>query len=432
MKVVGSMKKIVIKIIIILFILAAIAVGGYFYYDKVYLEKKAVPKISLNGEETITINLNDNYEELGAKASYRDNDVTKSIKIHGDVDNTKVDTYKITYEINVKGKKKSIARTIKVVDTIAPEMTLKGDAEKKFVIGNEYKDEGCTAIDNYDGDITDKIEVTSNVDFNTPGEYEIKYAVVDSSGNASELKRKVTYVKPYKKPLPNENATATSIAVLNYHFLCDPNKGEYCGDGNFMTVQSFEEQLIYLRDNHYKTLTIEEFRAWMYGEIQLPARSVLITFDDGASGTGFQNGNKLIPLLEKYNMHATLFLISGWWQKSNYESPNLDVESHSYDMHTSNYCNGVSRGAKMLCLSNEEVLRDLKSSISALGGRSTAFCFPFYAYSDNAINLVKEAGFKMAFIGGERKATRYDNKYMIPRYHMYKWHSIIDFNNFIA
>ena len=426
------MKKVLLKIFIILIILSAIGVGGYFYYDKVYLEKKAKPVISLIGDKSITLKLEDEYKELGAKAKYRDNDVTKNIKISGNVDNTKIGTYKITYEISAKNKKKSITREVNVIDDIAPEITLKGNKEETLLIGKEYNDAGCSAIDNYDGDITDKVEVTNNIDINNPGDYEVKYVVVDSSNNKSEAIRKVKYVKPYKKPLPDPNATANSIAVLNYHFLCDPSKGEYCGDGNFMTVQSFEEQLKYLKDNNYKTLTIEEFRAWMYGEISLPARSVLITFDDGATGTGFQNGNKLIPLLEKYNMHATLFLISGWWLKSNYSSPNLDVESHSYDMHTSNYCSGVSRGAKMLCLSNEEVLKDLKSSISALGGNNTAFCFPFYAYSDNAINLVKEAGFKLAFIGGDRKATQNDSAYRIPRFHMYKWHSIIDFNNFIA
>ena len=39
-------------------------------------------------------------------------------------------------------------------------------------------------------------------------------------------------------------------------------------------------------------------------------KSVLITIDDGALGTGIQNGNKLIPILEEYKMHATLFLIT--------------------------------------------------------------------------------------------------------------------------
>ena len=169
----------------------------------------------------------------------------------------------------------------------------------------------------------------------------------------------------------------------------------------------------------------------MYGEIDLPARSVLITIDDGGNGTGYNNGNILIPLLEKYNMHATIFLISVWAKAANYKSPNLDLQSHTYAMHNSNICKGVSRGAHILCASDNEVLTDLKMSISEVGD-STAFCFPFYAYSDHAIDLVKEAGFKLAFIGGNYKATRSTNKYKIPRFHMYKSTTITEFNNFIA
>ena len=417
-------------IIIVLVVISALAVGGYFYYDKVYLEKKAMPQIQLNGDDKLTLLLDEDYNELGAKASYRDKDITNDITIIGNVDNSKIGEYIITYEITIKNKTKKVERRISVIDSIAPVITLKGDKSKTYTIGNDYKEEGYTAIDNYDGDISDTVEVTNNIDKNNPGEYEILYKASDSSGNIAEEKRIVKYIKPVKKALPKEGALATSIAVLNYHFFYDPNLKEYSGDGNFTSVQTFEEQLKYLQDNHYKTLTMEEFRAWMYGEIDLPARSVLITVDDGGMGTGYSNGNKLIPLLEKYDMHATLFLISGWWSKSDYASPNLDIESHTHNLHFSSYCSGVSRGAKMLCLSNEEVLADLQKSIETLGS-STAFCFPFYAYTDNAINLVQQAGFKLGFVGGNYKATRNTNKYKIPRFHMYKTTSLTEFNNFI-
>ena len=425
------MKKKVIVIFVCIFVLVLLGIGGYFYYDKVYLENHSIPFIKLNGYDNITLSLNEEYKEQGAKATFRNRDITKEIKIKGDVDTTKVGTYDLTYEIKVNDKTKQVIRRIDVIDTIAPVITLKEDKNKSYTIGTDYEDPGYTATDNYDGDLTDKVEVTNNVNKDNPGDYEIIYTVSDSSGNVTEEKRVVKYVKPIKKALPPEGAKATSIAVLNYHFFYDPNLKETGGDWNFTSVQKFEEQLKYLQDNHYKTLTMEEFRAWMYGEIDLPARSVLITVDDGGRGTGYSNGNKLIPLLEKYNMHATLFLISGWWSKSDYLSPNLDIESHTHNLHFSNYCSGVSRGAKMLCLSNEEVLADLQKSIETLGS-STAFCFPFYAYSDNAISIVQQAGFKLAFIGGNYKATRSTNKYKIPRYHMYKNTTIIEFNNFIA
>lgn len=244
----------------------------------------------------------------------------------------------------------------------------------------------------------------------------------------------VTYIeeKPpvYYHQLPDINSKANEIAVLNYHFFFDPEAGETCPDGNCISVQNFEQQLNYLKQNNYKTLTMDEFKKWMYGEIDLPARSVLITIDDGAMGTGKHNGNKLIPLLEKYQMHATLFLITGWWSIDNYRSPNLDIESHTYNMHEGNYCDGVSRGSKLLCSTKEQVLEDLKLSIEITGSKN-AFCYPLYVYNETTLQVLKELDFKLAFIGGDYKATRNIDKLKIPRYHIYRQTTLDQFINMI-
>lgn len=211
------------------------------------------------------------------------------------------------------------------------------------------------------------------------------------------------------------NANGQKIPVLNYHFFYDPALGESCNENICLEVSVFRQQLDYLKNNGYKTLTMDEFTKWMYGQIELPAKSVLITIDDGAMGTGNHNGNKLIPILEEYNMHATLFLISGWWDVNNYRSKNLDIQSHTYDMHQYGNC---GKG-QVVCATKEELVNDLKKSL-AIVDNNNSFCFPFYSYSDVAIEGVKEAGFKMSFIGGYRKASRNDDKYKIPRYPIHK------------
>lgn len=218
-----------------------------------------------------------------------------------------------------------------------------------------------------------------------------------------------------------QNNGGQKIPVLNYHFFYDANT-EYCGENICLDIKNFKEQLEYLKNNQYKTLTMEEYRAWMYQEIELPSKSVLITIDDGAFGTGRHNGNKLVPILEEYQMHATLFLIAGWWDINNYRSPNLDIESHTYDMHNTGSCGK----AQVICASHDELLNDLQKSISVIG-HNTAFCFPFYTYDEKSINVVKEAGFKLSFVGGNRKSTRGDNKYKIPRYPIYKHTSMEQF-----
>lgn len=420
------MKKIVVFLFCLVLISGA-AVLFFVFKDKIFVDNTDII-LKLKGDSLLTYEFGDSYEEPGYNASYKKEDITDMVKVSDDIDQTKLGEYTITYKINYKKKSSTKKRKVTFVDTTKPELVLEGKDTLTYYVGQKYNEPGYSASDNYDGDLTKEVVISDNINGSQEGEYSVEYIVSDSSGNSVSAKRVVIFKE---KPLPDINATAGAIPVLNYHFFCDPTRGESCSGSNFITVQSFEEQLKFLRDNNYKTLTIGEFNSWMYGQMELPARSVLLTIDDGAAGTGRHNGNKLIPLLEKYQMHATLFLITGWWDINNYKSPYLDIQSHSNDMHTENFCEGVSRGAKMLCLNNEEVLSDLRTSISVIGD-STAYCFPFYASSDNAINLLKEAGFKLAFVGGDVKATRGNNKYKIPRYHIYKSITIEQFKNMVS
>ena len=131
-------------------------------------------------------------------------------------------------------------------------------------------------------------------------------------------------------------------------------------------------------------------------------------------------------------MKATLFLITGWWDINNYnKSEYLEIESHTHSMHTEKFCTGVTRGAQMLCQGNEEVLNDLKTSIEITGSK-LGFCFPFYAYDDRTISLVKEAGFELAFIGGGYKASRNNDKWHIPRYQIKQSTTLETFINYIS
>ena len=94
------------------------------------------------------------------------------VKQSGTIDNTKVGTYKITYQTKYFIFKKEKIKKVKVVDTTKPELTVTGQQEKLIYIGDQYNDEGATATDKYDGDITSKIEVTNNVDTSKAGDYE--------------------------------------------------------------------------------------------------------------------------------------------------------------------------------------------------------------------------------------------------------------------
>ena len=131
-------------------------------------------------------------------------------------------------------------------------------------------------------------------------------------------------------------------------------------------------------------------------------------------GTGKHNGNKLIPLLEKYKQHATLFLITGWWETSNYQSPYLDIQSHTHDLHYEAQC-ADGRG-KVACSDYNTVKNDLTNSLTALNGDKTSFCFPFYSYDKESLQVLDDLGFRVAFIGGNVRATRSQKNHLVTRY----------------
>jgi peptidoglycan/xylan/chitin deacetylase (PgdA/CDA1 family) len=70
----------------------------------------------------------------------------------------------------------------------------------------------------------------------------------------------------------------------------------------------FEQRLRYLADNDYSTLTLDELAHHLADGAPVPDRSVVLTFDDGKLSVW----QFAAPLLEKYRMHATVFVIPGY------------------------------------------------------------------------------------------------------------------------
>ena len=412
-------KKVKVIIIVISILIILIGIGSILYINIHGLSNNL--NIKINGDKTTIVEVGSEYQDQGVTASY-DNKKLSDIKVTGKVDNNKIGIYEITYTVKYKGIEKKIKRKVKVIDTTKPTINLVS-SDINLVVGSQYTEPGYSAKDNYDGDITSNVKVTNNIDTSKIGEYKVDYTVSDSSNNTITISRKVNVIAKPK--------TETKVAVLNYHFFYDPSIGEVCNEGICEDVKDFRAQLDYLKQNNYKTLTMKEFRDWMYGVTEIPEKSVLITIDDGAMGTGKHNGNKLIPILEEYQMHATLFLITSWWDIENYRSPYLDIESHSNDMHNESWCQGVYRGARMLCQSDEQIRADLQKSIDVIGSK-LAYCFPFYAYDNRTVNLVKSLGFDLAFIGGNAKATRSSDKWRIPRYPIMASTSLQSFINIVS
>lgn len=101
-------------------------------------------------------------------------------------------TFKATFVHKTSGIVFDLENQVAVKDLKAPEIYLKGEAEVETYVGNNYVEQGCTAFDDYDGDISKNVQISGYVDTNVVGIYYVSYSVSDSSGNQStQVRRKV-------------------------------------------------------------------------------------------------------------------------------------------------------------------------------------------------------------------------------------------------
>lgn len=234
-----------------------------------------------------------------------------------------------------------------------------------------------------------------------------EYYTISFYGDYFEIKKEDVTLIPNPEA-PKEELE--KVAILNYHFFHDALNGEKCGTTTqriCLTKDKLESHFKYISDEGYFSLRGEDLVLWMNKEIRLPKKSVLITTDDGKQGTQ----THLVELSNKYKVNNVLFLITSSNGPSQYKSEYIDFQSHGNDLH-SYYQGGRGIG---LFLSKEKLITDMKLSIQRVRNNNQLFCYPFYQYNNNMIEAVKESGFEIGLIGGNRKATRKDNRYLLPR-----------------
>ncbi len=241
----------------------------------------------------------------------------------------------------------------------------------------------------------------------------------------------ITLTYLYKNP---------KIPVLCYHNIATQNEKEnYPEESDWtITTDNFKEHLDYLKNNNYKTLTLDEFYNWKIGNLNLPYKSVLITFDDGF----LSNYEYAFKLLKEYNMNATVFVVGSFIDNSTTnewngniktymtkdilenlknEYPNIEIYSHSYNLH---YQGAINQ--------NKDVLMQDIENFDNFYPNTDILCYPFGQYNDNIEDCLKESNYKMAFRYGPnkkdyKKASRNDNIYEIPRLNVSHGMSVFKF-----
>ena len=175
------------------------------------------PVITLNGASTINLNVGETYTEPGATATDNvDGDITANIVTGGDtVDTNTAGTYLVTYNVSdaAGNAATQVTRTVTVIaDTTAPVITLIGSSTINLNVGDTYTEQGATASDNIDGDITANIVTAGTVDTNTASTYVVTYNVSDAAGNtATQVTRTVNVIADITAPV----ITLTGASTIN-------------------------------------------------------------------------------------------------------------------------------------------------------------------------------------------------------------------------
>ena len=209
---------------------------------------------------------------------------------------------------------------------------------------------------------------------------------------------------------------ATHIPVLTYHMVMSDKqkkKAKYRRSSLAVSQSTFDKQVKYLVDKGYRTINCDEFYLWYMGKINLPPRSVLITFDDGYIGVA----TYALPVLKKYNAKGTCFIVGtrtannkkntiGYNMMMNLRASqdNLEFQSHTYALHKKFKKKGEY----------EKVMNDAAKQKAMYG-----FEYLAYPYGRNTAGMraaYAASGIKLAFTYGKNAyATRSQNIYQIRR-----------------
>lgn len=264
-------------------------------------------------------------------------------------------------------------------------MTINGSHDTYVLRGEQYVEGGCHAVDLDEGDITASIEIKGSVNADKEGDYTITYTATNSQKQSASCERTVHVV--------NDMATNTvGVPVLMYHYVYTANDMPDELDANFIEDVELEEQLQYLTSNNYYYPSYQELSEYIAGRHSLPEKSVFLTFDDGEGG--FLDYG--VPLLEKYGVFATSFLVT--WDNAgpctSRPSPYITYQTHSEDMHRGG--GNIGHGGRISAMSQQEIYDDLKMSTDKLGAKE-AFAYPFGDHTDTASAAIRELGILCAF-----------------------------------
>ena len=330
----------IVLAVLVFLVFAACAAVFVFKVNRFKLE--IVP----NGMQEIVLEYGEAYSDPGVASKLYGSillqdgvDVDARITMTGTVDTDTVGPYTIQYIGEYHGLEAKAVRTVRVIDATPPSITLKSVPGHHTILGEAYEEEGYTAYDQYDGDITDRVTSREENGF-------MIYTVTDSSGNQASIRRKIRYYDPIPPELTLMGEKTIYLDAGSQYsepgFAAVDN-----ADGDITQLVQIEGEInrylsgtytLYysVSDSNGNQSTVERqvvVVAKPQPDTVKPGNQVIyLTFDDGPS----QYTEQLLKVLEQYNVKATFFVVNSDYA---YLIPQIAGGGHAIGIHsvTHNY-----------------------------------------------------------------------------------------------
>jgi len=226
------------------------------------------------------------------------------------------------------------------------------------------------------------------------------------------------------------------VPVLMYHHI-----NPHSGDTVTVTPEIFNEQMDFLAQEGYKTLSADELLAFIKGEVSFRQKAVAITFDDG----WFDNYLYAVPVLKRHRFKATFFVITarveaaskdgrqGWGTVPEHETAKKLIQGGEaervvlgWNMIKELAQNGLFRfyshtithrrcGDLTLPELQAEVVGSKASIEKELGVGCDYLCWPYGSFSAETLAAAKNAGYNATFTTVDGFCEPGSDPFMIQR-----------------
>lgn len=338
------------------------------------------PNVEFIGGEEVTIEVFTEYDDNGLKITdYKGKNIeTEVVSDLFLLDTDVIGDYRITYSFKYRNRTYSPTRIVHIKDTTPPEFSILGNEVVAFESFDDYVEEGCKAIDNYDGDLSSFVSVTYEGDYNSL--VTATYVITDSSGNVSECIRKIE-IRDITPPIVTLNGFDSVIVVKGAKYeergakAVDNRDGDITKDiqvsGSVDTSKIGVYKLQYTASDSVGNIGVKRREIRVVEPEKVKGSIIYLTFDDGPSEMATK---KILDVLKKNDIKATFFIINfDTTEKANLIK-RMVKEGHTVAIH------GYSHDYKKIYKSEKAFMNNINSlrdKVKALTGyNATIIRFP--------------------------------------------------------